>query len=208
MKNWKLAQCGRHNKDVRGPPLPPSDWRTCPTGGGHYACERGQGPGERPEAVRAGRPGRRPAGRSLTVWEQRRQTQEQVLVEKLQGGSVCYAARAFQTAKTNLLSVILVAGPQVKALSHLYCSATECITSILVWFFKVIYYDHFIFHPELGWKNLAKWIHLAICYRVCLSKKRKTAHLAPCLWKNNSLWLDSDILKEVKQCDKRSGGEH
>ncbi|KAI9540276.1 hypothetical protein NQZ68_002210, partial [Dissostichus eleginoides] len=52
--------------------------------GGHHACERGQSPGEGPEAVGAGRPGRRPAGRSLAVREQRRQTQEQVLVEKLQ----------------------------------------------------------------------------------------------------------------------------
>lgn len=60
----------------------------CPSGGGHHARERGQSPGERPEAVGAGRPGRRPAGRSLAVREQRRQTQEQVLVEKLQGGHV------------------------------------------------------------------------------------------------------------------------
>lgn len=62
-----------------------ADKCSCPTGGGHHACERGQSPGEGPEAVGAGRPGRRPAGRSLAVREQRRQTQEQVLVEKLQG---------------------------------------------------------------------------------------------------------------------------
>lgn len=69
-------------------------WTTCdrcarPSGGRHHACERGQSSGERPEAVGAGRPGRRPAGRSLAVREQRRQTQEQVLVEKLQGECVC-----------------------------------------------------------------------------------------------------------------------
>ena len=69
-------------------------WTTCdrcarPSGGRHHACERGQSSGERPEAVGAGRPGRRPAGRSLAVREQRRQTQEQVLVEKLQGVCVC-----------------------------------------------------------------------------------------------------------------------
>lgn len=62
-------------------------WRCGPSGGGHHARERGQSPGARPEAVGAGRPGRRPAGRSLAVREQRRQTQEQVLVEKLQGGN-------------------------------------------------------------------------------------------------------------------------
>ena len=69
-------------------------WTTCdrcarPSGGRHHACERGQSSGARPEAVGAGRPGRRPAGRSLAVREQRRQTQEQVLVEKLQGVCVC-----------------------------------------------------------------------------------------------------------------------
>lgn len=72
-------------------------WTTCdrcarPSGGRHHACERGQSSGERPEAVGAGRPGRRPAGRSLAVREQRRQTQEQVLVEKLQGECVCVSA--------------------------------------------------------------------------------------------------------------------
>lgn len=64
-----------------------------PSGGGHHACECGQSPGERSEAVGAGRLRRRPAGRSLAVREQRCQTQEQVLVEKLQGG--CDTRRFF-----------------------------------------------------------------------------------------------------------------
>lgn len=60
-----------------------------PSGGGHHARERRQSPGEGPEAVGARRPGRRPSGRSLAVRKQRRQTQEQVLVEKLQGWCLC-----------------------------------------------------------------------------------------------------------------------
>ena len=65
---------------------PSKDLVFLPSGRGHHAGECGQGPGEGPEAVGAGRPGRRPAGRSLAVREQRCQTQEQILVEKLQGG--------------------------------------------------------------------------------------------------------------------------
>lgn len=57
------------------------------SGGWHHARECGQSVGEGPEAVGAGRPGGRPAGRSFPVWEQRRQTQEQILVEKLQGSN-------------------------------------------------------------------------------------------------------------------------
>lgn len=67
-----------------------------PSGGRHHACECGQSPGERSEAVGAGRPRRRPAGRSLAVREQRCQTQEQVLVEKLQGG--CDTRRFFHVS--------------------------------------------------------------------------------------------------------------
>jgi len=63
-----------------------NNWSCDRSGGGHHACERGQGPGARPETVGVGRPGRRAAGRSLAVREQRRQAQEQVLVEELQGG--------------------------------------------------------------------------------------------------------------------------
>ncbi|CAM5178906.1 unnamed protein product [Eretmochelys imbricata] len=46
--------------------------------------ERGQGAGAGPEAVGAGRPGGRPAGRRLPVRDQRRQAEAQVLVEEPQ----------------------------------------------------------------------------------------------------------------------------
>lgn len=55
------------------------------SGGGHHAGERGQSPGAGPEAVRAGRPGGRSSSRSLAVRDQRRQAEEEVLVEELQG---------------------------------------------------------------------------------------------------------------------------
>lgn len=54
-------------------------------GGGYHAGERGQGFGKGPEALRAGWQGRRPASRSLSVWELRSKAKEQVLVEELQG---------------------------------------------------------------------------------------------------------------------------
>lgn len=65
---------------------------SCPSGGGHHACECGQSLGARPEVVGAGRQSWRPTGRSVTVREQRCQTEKQVLVEELQGRHVGFCS--------------------------------------------------------------------------------------------------------------------
>lgn len=55
------------------------------TGGRYNARQRGQSSRAWPEVVWSGWPRRRAAGWSLPVWDQCCQTEEEVLVEKLQG---------------------------------------------------------------------------------------------------------------------------
>lgn len=57
------------------------------SGGGHHESQRGQGVGERPEALRVRWPCRRTAGRSFPVWNKCCQVEEKILVEELQGNS-------------------------------------------------------------------------------------------------------------------------
>lgn len=72
-------------------------------GGGHHENECGQGAGKRPEAVGAWQPGRCIASRCLTVRDQCSQTEEEILVEKLQGKEYKFLLRI--TSWQELLSL-------------------------------------------------------------------------------------------------------
>ena len=106
-----IAEC-EHTGELRLCCVWNPTWGCAFAGGRHHENERGQGARKRPEALWAWQPGRCIASRCLTVWNQCSQTEEKILVEKLQGKGYNFLLRitSWQKLRSLAFNGTLLAG--------------------------------------------------------------------------------------------------